>query len=84
MVDFPAPDGEDRTHHYLYRFWRRLPERGQIAIFDHLVYEGNTTLVVVTHDPDVGSRAARIVRVRDGRKQEDGPVREERDETARY
>jgi len=29
-----APQGEDKTRHYLYRFWRRLPERGQIAIFD--------------------------------------------------
>ncbi|HEY4960916.1 MAG TPA: hypothetical protein VII29_08670, partial [Terriglobales bacterium] len=23
-----APHGEDKTRHYLYRFWRRLPERG--------------------------------------------------------
>jgi AMP-polyphosphate phosphotransferase len=33
-----APTGEDRDHHYLYRFWRRLPERGQIAIFDRSWY----------------------------------------------
>ncbi len=33
-----APSGEDETHHYLYRFWRRLPERGQIAIFDRSWY----------------------------------------------
>ncbi|MBN1963152.1 MAG: hypothetical protein JW910_00795 [Anaerolineae bacterium] len=33
-----APSGEDATHHYLYRFWRRLPERGQIAIFDRSWY----------------------------------------------
>jgi len=33
-----APHGEDRTHQYLYRFWRRLPERGQIAIFDRSWY----------------------------------------------
>ena len=33
-----APEGEDKTHHYLYRFWRRLPERGQIAIFDRTWY----------------------------------------------
>ena len=33
-----APVGEDKTHHYLYRFWRRLPERGQIAIFDRSWY----------------------------------------------
>ncbi len=32
------PHGEDRTRHYLYRFWRRLPERGQIAIFDRSWY----------------------------------------------
>ena len=33
-----APAGEDKTHHYLYRFWRRLPPRGNIAIFDRSWY----------------------------------------------
>jgi AMP-polyphosphate phosphotransferase len=33
-----APVGEDKTRHYLYRFWRRIPERGQIAIFDRSWY----------------------------------------------
>jgi AMP-polyphosphate phosphotransferase len=33
-----APAGEDKTHHYLYRFWRRLPEAGQIAILDRSWY----------------------------------------------
>jgi len=33
-----APAGEDKTHQYLWRFWRRLPERGQIAIFDRTWY----------------------------------------------
>jgi polyphosphate kinase 2 (PPK2 family) len=33
-----APTGEDRDHHYLYRFWRRLPEAGQIALFDRSWY----------------------------------------------
>ena len=33
-----APDGEDKTHQYLWRFWRRLPEKGQIAIFDRSWY----------------------------------------------
>jgi polyphosphate kinase 2 (PPK2 family) len=33
-----APTGEDKTRHYLYRFWRRLPERGQVAIFDRSWY----------------------------------------------
>jgi polyphosphate kinase 2 (PPK2 family) len=33
-----APKGDDQTHHYLWRFWRRLPEAGQIAIFDRSWY----------------------------------------------
>jgi len=35
-----APAGEDKTHHYLYRFWRRLeaPEEKQILIFDRSWY----------------------------------------------
>lgn len=35
-----APEGEDRTHHYLWRFWRRLkpPEEKQIQIFDRSWY----------------------------------------------
>ncbi len=33
-----APGGDDKERHYLYRFWRRLPERGQIAIFDRSWY----------------------------------------------
>jgi len=33
-----APQGEDASHHYLWRFWRRLPEAGQIAIFDRSWY----------------------------------------------
>lgn len=33
-----APTGEDKAHHYLYRFWRRLPPRGQIAMFDRSWY----------------------------------------------
>ena len=33
-----APHGDDRERHYLYRFWRRFPEQGQIAIFDRSWY----------------------------------------------
>lgn len=33
-----APKGDDATHHYLWRFWRRLPEAGQITIFDRSWY----------------------------------------------
>ena len=33
-----APAGDDKTRHYLYRFWRRLPEAGQMAVFDRSWY----------------------------------------------
>lgn len=33
-----APKGDDKSHQYLWRFWRRLPEKGQIAIFDRSWY----------------------------------------------
>jgi polyphosphate kinase 2 (PPK2 family) len=33
-----APAGDDKLHHYLYRFWRRLPAAGEIAIFDRSWY----------------------------------------------
>jgi polyphosphate kinase 2 (PPK2 family) len=33
-----APSGDEKSHHYLYRFWRRLPARGEFAIFDRSWY----------------------------------------------
>ena len=33
-----APDEHERAQHYLQRFWRRLPERGQIVVFDRSWY----------------------------------------------
>ncbi len=33
-----APQGEERTHHYLWRFWNRIPANGEIAIFDRTWY----------------------------------------------
>lgn len=38
VYSIAAPQGEDKTHHYLWRFWRRLPEAGQIALFDRSWY----------------------------------------------
>jgi AMP-polyphosphate phosphotransferase len=38
VYSIAAPQGDDKTRHYLYRFWRRLPEAGQIAIFDRSWY----------------------------------------------
>lgn len=33
-----APDAHERARHYLYRFWKRLPGNGEIAIFDRSWY----------------------------------------------
>ena len=33
-----APNEEERAHHYLNRFWRRLPAKGEIAVFDRSWY----------------------------------------------
>ena len=33
-----APQGDEKSKHYLYRFWKRLPECGQTAIFDRSWY----------------------------------------------
>lgn len=35
---FAAPKGEERTHHYLWRFWRSLPRAGHICIWDRSHY----------------------------------------------
>jgi polyphosphate:AMP phosphotransferase len=33
-----APAGAEATHHYLWRFWNRLPRDGHVAIFDRTWY----------------------------------------------
>jgi polyphosphate kinase 2 (PPK2 family) len=40
VLPIAAPSGEDKTHHYLWRFWRRLepPEDKQVLIFDRSWY----------------------------------------------
>jgi len=35
---FAAPHGEDKTHHYLWRFWRNLPRSGHVSIWDRSHY----------------------------------------------
>lgn len=35
---FAAPSDEEKAHHYLWRFWRRLPTVGTIGIFDRSWY----------------------------------------------
>jgi polyphosphate kinase 2 (PPK2 family) len=38
VIPIAAPKGDDATHHYLWRFWRRIPKAGHIAIFDRTWY----------------------------------------------
>jgi polyphosphate kinase 2 (PPK2 family) len=40
VFSIAAPQGEDATHHYLWRFWRRLvpPDEKQVLIFDRSWY----------------------------------------------
>lgn len=35
---YAAPKGEEKTHHYLWRFWKNLPRTGHFAIFDRSYY----------------------------------------------
>jgi polyphosphate:AMP phosphotransferase len=38
VIPIAAPTDEERAHHYLWRFWRHLPRRGRITIFDRSWY----------------------------------------------
>ena len=33
-----APKGDEKDHHHLWRFWKRIPKQGKIAIFDRTWY----------------------------------------------
>ncbi|NNF16139.1 MAG: polyphosphate:AMP phosphotransferase [Gammaproteobacteria bacterium] len=35
---FAAPTEEERAHHYLWRFWRKLPQAGFVSVFDRSWY----------------------------------------------
>ncbi len=38
VIPIAAPKGDDATHHYLWRFWNRIPKAGHFAIFDRTWY----------------------------------------------
>lgn len=38
VYQIAAPKGQEASHHYLWRFWRRIPAMGEIAIFDRSWY----------------------------------------------
>jgi PPK2 family polyphosphate:nucleotide phosphotransferase len=49
VVSFKQPSSLDLDHDYLWRYWRELPERGRIGIFNRSYYE--EVLVVRVHRP---------------------------------
>jgi len=38
VIPIAAPSKEELAHHYLWRFWRHLPQRGRVTIFDRSWY----------------------------------------------
>jgi polyphosphate:AMP phosphotransferase len=38
VVPIAAPDGVEKLHHHLWRFWRALPKAGHLTIFDRTWY----------------------------------------------
>ncbi len=38
VLPISAPTDEEKSHHYLWRFWKRIPRTGHIAIFDRTWY----------------------------------------------
>jgi polyphosphate kinase 2 (PPK2 family) len=38
VVAYAAPHGDEKTHHYLWRFWKNVPPRGRMSIYDRTHY----------------------------------------------
>jgi polyphosphate kinase 2 (PPK2 family) len=38
VSSFAAPRGDEKSHHYLWRFWRALPRAGHLGVFDRSYY----------------------------------------------
>jgi polyphosphate:AMP phosphotransferase len=38
VIPIAAPTDEEKAHHYLWRFWRKMPRAGRMAIFDRSWY----------------------------------------------
>jgi ABC-type lipoprotein export system ATPase subunit len=55
-----------------------------LKLFQQLNGEGDITIIIVTHDPDVASHAKRIVRMRDGRIESGAYTRHTDDEPVPY
>lgn len=38
VIPIAAPSDEERDHHYLWRFWRHIPRKGRVTIYDRSWY----------------------------------------------
>lgn len=38
VISIAAPTDEEKSHHYLWRFWRHIPRRGYVTIYDRSWY----------------------------------------------
>ena len=38
VIPIAAPSGDERRHHYLWRFWKQIPKAGHFTIFDRTWY----------------------------------------------
>ncbi len=38
VIPIAAPTDEERAHHYLWRFWRHIPRKGRVTIYDRSWY----------------------------------------------
>ena len=56
-----APSPRERTQHYLQRFWERLPEQGQIVLFDRSWY-GRVLVERVEELADAAGGGSGVVR----------------------
>jgi polyphosphate kinase 2 (PPK2 family) len=54
VYGFRQPSTEELDHNYLWRYWRAMPERGRIGIFNRSYYE--EVLVVRVHPEIIDER----------------------------
>jgi PPK2 family polyphosphate:nucleotide phosphotransferase len=57
VFSFKKPSAEELDHNFLWRYWRCLPERGRIGIFNRSYYED--VLVVKVHPELIGRQLPR-------------------------
>ena len=56
VVPIAAPQGDERQHHYLWRFWKHMPKAGHFTVFDRSWYGR----VMVARDHRVRAPARRL------------------------